>query len=119
MSKQLKSIKSSGNVFADLGLPDPEQRLLKSDLAIEITEAIASRGLKQKEAARLLGVDQAQISKIKCGRLSEFSIERLVRYLASLNKRVDLLVRDAEEPVRRPAKHRPAHCPEKKVMHAR
>lgn len=57
MSK-VKVIRSSGNVFADLGLPHPEERLAKAALALELTRLIEARGLTQRAAAAVLGIDQ-------------------------------------------------------------
>ena len=73
--------KSSGNVFADLGLPNAEDRLAKAELARKINEIIGKRRLTQVEAAELLGVDQPKISALARGRLEGFSLERLMRFL--------------------------------------
>jgi len=86
---------SSGNVFADLGLPDPEERLAKSDLAIAIAREIESRGLTQAEAAELLGVAQPDISNLRRGRLAGYSIERLTRLLNALGQDVEIRIRPA------------------------
>ncbi|HLK13413.1 MAG TPA: helix-turn-helix transcriptional regulator [Fimbriimonadaceae bacterium] len=82
----------SGNVFADLVLPNPEERLGKAKLAVAIMDAIKSRGLTQTEAAKLLGIDQPKVSKIHRGRLSEFSTERLLGYLIHLGLDVDIVI---------------------------
>ena len=57
-SKRIRVEKSSGNVFADLGLPHPEQDLLKARLTLEIYRLIKARGLKQAEAGKILGIKQ-------------------------------------------------------------
>jgi len=82
----------SGNVFADLGLPDAEERLAKAQLAMRIHDAITARGISQAEAAKLLGVDQAKVSHIVRGRLSGFTMDRLFRYLGRLGCQVDIVV---------------------------
>jgi len=84
---------SSGNVFADLGLSDPEERLAKADLAIAISREVESRGLTQSEAADLLGVAQPDVSNLMRGRLSGYSIERLTRLLNALGQDVEIRVR--------------------------
>jgi predicted XRE-type DNA-binding protein len=84
---------SSGNVFADLGLPDPEERLAKADLAIAIGREIESRGLTQAQAAELLGVAQPDISNLRRGRLAGYSIERLTRLLNVLGQDVEIRIR--------------------------
>jgi len=76
--------KSSGNVFQDLGLPDAEERLEKSDLAIEIYRTITDRGLTQREAAKIMGIDQPKVSAIIRGNLKGFSLERLIALLKKL-----------------------------------
>jgi predicted XRE-type DNA-binding protein len=85
----------SGNVFADLGLPDAEERLTKADLAIQIKEAIGARRLTQGKAAALLGIDQPKISRLLRGQLSGFSTERLIQFLTLLGQDVMIVVRPA------------------------
>lgn len=87
--------KSSGNVFADLGLPDPEERLAKADLAIAIAREIKMRSLTQAEAAALLGVAQPDIANPMCGPLSGYSIERLSTLLKGLGRDAEIRVRRA------------------------
>jgi predicted XRE-type DNA-binding protein len=86
---------SSGNVFEDLGLPNASELQVKADLAFEIMETIAERGLTQAEAADILGVDQPKISALFRGRLGGFSMERLYRFLNALGKDVEIVVRPA------------------------
>jgi predicted XRE-type DNA-binding protein len=92
---------STGNVFADLGLPDAEDRLAKAELARQIAAAIRDRGLTQIAAARLLGTDQPKVSALAAGQLAGFSIERLAHWLTLLGKDVQIVVR--EKPPERPA----------------
>ena len=91
----------SGNVFADLGLPDAEDRLAKAELARQIAAAIRARGLTQTAAARLLGTDQPKISALATGQLAGFSLERLAHWLTLLGKDVQIVVR--EKPAEQPA----------------
>ena len=97
--EKLKITKSSGNVFADIGLPDPEKYLAKAELARQISNIIKHRGLKQVEAAKLLGIDQPKVSALSCGRLDDFSIERLIAFLNKLDRDVEILVK--KKPPRR------------------
>ncbi len=85
--------KSSGNVFADLGLAHPEDRLAKAELARRISGIIAERRLTQLEAAALLGIDQPKISALVRGRLGGFSLERLMRFLNVLGRDVQIVVK--------------------------
>ena len=90
--RELDYTVSSGNVFADLGLPNPEELLAKAELANKITVLIRKRGLTQAEAAKLLGVDQPKISSLIRGRLTGFSIERLIRFLLLLGQDIRISV---------------------------
>ena len=86
----------SGNVFADVGLPEPEELLAKAHLAEAIDDAIRSLGLTQMEAARVMGVDQGTVSKLVNGRLDGFSQERLLRYLMALGESVEIVIHTAK-----------------------
>lgn len=81
------------NVFADLGLPNPEERLAKAQLAYAIQKAIDERGLTQREAATLMGIDQPKVSHILRGRLADFSTERLMNFLTGLGRDVEIVIK--------------------------
>jgi predicted XRE-type DNA-binding protein len=83
----------SGNVFADLRLPDAGERLSKAELASEIASLIKSAGLTQAQAARRLGVDQPKVSALLRGRLKDFSTDRLLRFLNLLGRDVLIVIR--------------------------
>ncbi len=83
----------SNNIFADLGFPNPEEELAKSELAIQIYHLIKQKKLSQAKAAVLLGVDQAKVSALMTGKLSGFSIERLFRFLNALGQDVAIRVK--------------------------
>jgi len=89
---------SSGNVFRDLGLLNPEEELTKSSLLFEISHAIRQRGLKQTEAARILGIPQPQVSNLLRGRTTGFSVQRLSLLLGKLGKSVTIVVSDEPPP---------------------
>lgn len=93
MSEELEYTESSGNVFADLGLPDAAELQAKADLAIQISRIIEERGLTQAEAAEILGIDQPKVSALVRGRLSGFSMERLYRFLNALGRDIEIVVR--------------------------
>jgi len=84
---------SSGNVFADLGVPAPDEELTKAQLASHIRHAIKRRRLTQAAAASLMGIDQPKVSALMNGRLSNFSSDRLIRLLTALGQDVDIVVR--------------------------
>jgi predicted XRE-type DNA-binding protein len=94
MSNEIEAIPSSGNVFADLGLKNPEERLAKAQLAVRISAAIKARKLTQLVAADLCGIDQPKISKLMRGDLYGFSTDQLFRFLTALGQDVEIIVRD-------------------------
>ena len=85
----------SGNVFADLGLPDAEAHLLKAQLVTRIDEIIRRRGLKQVDAAKLLGLSQPDVSRLLRGDFREYSMERLLRLLTTLGRDVNIVIRES------------------------
>lgn len=83
----------SGNIFADLGFHDAEERLAKATLATRIEMIITKRKLKQTQAAKILGITQSKISALKNGKLSGFSMEKLIYYLNLLNEDVEIVIK--------------------------
>jgi predicted XRE-type DNA-binding protein len=83
----------SGNVFADMGLAEPEAELTKAQLASHIRRAIGRRRLTQAAAAARMGIDQPKVSALLNGRLANFSSERLMRLLTALGQDVEITVR--------------------------
>lgn len=84
---------SSGNVFKDLKVVNPEEFLMKAKLAFQIKKIIDKKELTQKEAANLLGLDQPKISALCRGRLTGFSYERLFKLLAILNQDIEIIIK--------------------------
>lgn len=84
---------SSGNVFADLGIAQPEEALAKSQLALQINDIIARKKLTQRSAAKLLNIDQPKISALMNGKLTGFSLERLFRFLNDLGQDITISVK--------------------------
>ncbi len=84
---------SSGNVFADLGLPNPEQELLKAQLTLQIHTILKDSGLTQVQIAQILGVQQPQVSLLMRNRAGSFSIGRLMAFLTALRRDVEITVR--------------------------
>jgi predicted XRE-type DNA-binding protein len=91
--KSVAAKKAAANVFADLGLPHPEQELIKADLTLKIHTLIQQRGLTQIAAAKLLGVKQPQISLLMRNRAGSFSLARLLEFLTALGQDVEITVR--------------------------
>ncbi len=93
-ANKMKIERGSGNVFADLGRPDAETHLLRAGLVTRIDEIIRQRGLKQVEAAKLLGLSQPDVSRLLRGNFREYSVERLLRLLTALGRDVEIVIRD-------------------------
>jgi predicted XRE-type DNA-binding protein len=92
MSDEIKVRSSSGNVFADLGLENSDELLIKAELVRQISNLIDARRLTQAEAAKMLGIDQPKVSALLNGKLSGFSTDRLFRFLNALGSDVEIRV---------------------------
>jgi predicted XRE-type DNA-binding protein len=84
---------SSGNVFADLGLPNPEQEMMKARLTLQIYRIIRDRRLTQVQAAKVLGIKQPHVSLLMRNRAGSFSAGRLMEFLTALGQDVEITVR--------------------------
>lgn len=93
MSQEILVQGSSNNVFADLDLPNPEEILIKAELVRQISEIITRQNLTQVEAAHLLGINQPKFSTLLRGKLSGFSLERLLRFINMLGQDVEIVVK--------------------------
>jgi predicted XRE-type DNA-binding protein len=90
---------SSGNVFADLGLPDAEKLKIKLELVVEIRKAMRRLGLTQQEGARRMGITQPKISDMMRGDFSNISERKLMDCLNRLGYDIEIKVKPAAEPV--------------------
>jgi predicted XRE-type DNA-binding protein len=84
---------SGGNIFADLGLPNAEQELLKARLTLQIYKIIKARGLTQTQAGKVLGIKQPHVSALMRNRAGNFSIGRLIEFLTALGQDVQITVK--------------------------
>ena len=100
MTDKIKARAGSSNVFADLGLPNPETELLRAEMTRRISGALKAGTMTQVEAAQRLGVKQPDISRLMSARPTRFSVERLIRMLNALGQDVTVSVEAA--PKRRP-----------------
>ena len=89
----------SGNVFADLGLPDAEKLKIKSGLVIEITRAVRNFGLTQAEAGRRMGIPQSKVSMLLRGDFANLSERKLMDCLNRLGYDIEIKVKPAAQPV--------------------
>jgi predicted XRE-type DNA-binding protein len=83
----------TGNVFADIGLPNAEEHLIKAQLVYKIDRLMKARKLRQVDAAKLFGVKQPDVSNMLRGDFRQFSVERLLRFLVALGQDVEIVVK--------------------------
>ena len=83
----------SGNIFADLGLPNAEEHLLKASLVVQLRRLIEARKLTQTAAAKVVGIRQPDLSNILRGHYQGFSLERLMRMLTAFDQDIEITVR--------------------------
>ena len=93
MSAEKKVTPADGNIFETLGFPDAEELKAKAELVIQIIQVMEERGLKQVEAAEIMGIDQPKVSQLVRGKLDGFSMERLYRFLNALGRDVEIVVK--------------------------
>lgn len=95
MSDKIPIEPSSGNVFADLGIKNPEEYLAKAELAAKILAIVQRRRLTQAEAGKLMGISQPNVSDLLRGRLDAFATDRLLRFIVRLGYNVQIKVSKA------------------------
>jgi predicted XRE-type DNA-binding protein len=91
--RKIEAHESSGNVFADLGLPDSEERLLKAGIVIELRRLIKERELTQVKAAKLVGVSQPDLSHLLRGDFDDYSAERLMKMLTAFEQDIEIIMK--------------------------
>jgi predicted XRE-type DNA-binding protein len=91
--QSLEQHPSTGNVFADLGVADAGEHLIKAGLVVKIDRIIRQRALTQAAAAQLLGIDQPKVSAMLAGQFRGYSVERLMRFLVALGHDVEIVVK--------------------------
>jgi predicted XRE-type DNA-binding protein len=97
ISRAARVAEGSGNVFADMGLPNPQQELLKARLTMQIYSILKDSRMTQAEIAKILGVQQPQVSLLMRNRAGNFSVGRLMEFLTSLRRDVEITVRPARK----------------------
>jgi len=103
MTNKMDHQMGSQNLFADIGIPNAEEYLIKAQLVIKIDTLIQELNLTQIQAAKILGVKQPDISKMLNGDFKQFSVERLMRFLVSLGQDVDIVVKPHAASLKEPA----------------
>lgn len=92
-------IEGGGNIFADIGMANADEHLLKAGLVAKLSEVIRARGLSQSAAAKVTGISQPDLSRVLRGRFRDMSADRLIRALTRLNSDVEITVRQNGRPV--------------------
>ena len=93
MAARVKVEVGSGNIFADLGLPDADTHFLKAQIVSEIYRITSERKLTQARAGKLMGITQPEVSRMFKGTFREYSIERLMGFLTSFDRDVEIVVK--------------------------
>jgi predicted XRE-type DNA-binding protein len=91
--RKIEAHEGSGNVFADLGLPDSEERLLKAGIVIELRRLIEERELTQVKAAKLVGISQPDLSHLLRGDFDDYSAERLMKMLTAFEQDIEIIMK--------------------------
>ena len=91
--RKIEAHESSGNVFADLGLPDSEERMLKAGIVVELRRLIEERELTQVKAAKLVGVSQPDLSHLLQGDFDDYSAERLMKMLTAFEQDIEIIMK--------------------------
>lgn len=98
MAKKIQVEQGSGNVFADIGVANPEDALAKAEIARLVNRILAARGLNQVQAATLLRIAQPRVSDLSRGRLGKFSLEKLLQFARLTGIDVEIRMRPSNKP---------------------
>jgi predicted XRE-type DNA-binding protein len=93
MARKVKVDVGSGNIFADLGLPDADTHFLKAQIVSEIYRLTDKRKLTQAQTGKLMGITQPEVSRMFKGQFREYSVDRLMGFLTSFDRDVEIVVR--------------------------
>ena len=98
MPRRIRVEEGSGNVFADIGLPNPEEALAKAEIARQVNRVLAERKLSQMQAGTLLRIAQPRVSDLARGRLGKFSLEKLLQFARLAGIDVEIRMRPSSKP---------------------
>jgi predicted XRE-type DNA-binding protein len=98
MPRTIQIEEGSGNVFADIGLPNPEEALAKAEIARQVNRVLAARGLNQVQAGALLRIAQPRVSDLARGRLGKFSLEKLLQFARRAGIDVEIRMKPSSKP---------------------
>jgi predicted XRE-type DNA-binding protein len=92
MSEEIEFYEGSDNIFADIGLKDAKERLVRAQIGVEVLRILQARNLKQREIATLLDIKQTEVSHLMNGHFSRFSEGKLLTFLKKLDFEVTLVI---------------------------
>ena len=92
MKKKIKVTKSSGNVFADIGVPDADEHFVKAEIVLDIAARIKAKKLTQAQAAKTMGLSQPDVSKLLRGNFAGYTLDRLFSFLRALGNDVRIQI---------------------------
>src|SRR5450759_667283 len=98
MAKRIQIEKGSGNVFADIGVPNPEEALAKAEIARQVNRILVARKLSQAEAGVILGIAQPRVSDLIRGRLGRFSLDKLLDFAKRSGNDVEIRIKPSRRP---------------------
>ena len=98
MRRRIRVEEGSGNGFADIGVPNPEEALAKAEIARQVNRILAKRRLNQVQAGALLGIAQPRVSDLARGRLGKFSLEKLLQFARLTGIDVEIRMKPSSKP---------------------
>jgi len=98
MPRRIQVEEGSGNVFADIGVPNPEEALAKAEIALRVNRILTGRGLSQAQAGALLRIAQPRVSDLARGRLGNFSLEKLLQFARLARIDVEIRMKPSSKP---------------------
>jgi predicted XRE-type DNA-binding protein len=97
MSKEIEFHEGTNNIFADIGLPNPDERLAHAQIGVAVLKILQNRNLKQREIANLLGIKQAEVSHLVNGHFNRFTTDKFLDFLKRLDQKVIIQVSHRNE----------------------
>ena len=92
MKRKVKVTKSSGNIFADIGVPNANEHFVKAEIVLDIAARIKAKGLTQAQVAKVIGLSQPDVSKLLRGNFAGYTLDRLFAFLRALGNDVRIQI---------------------------
>ncbi|HTB02997.1 MAG TPA: helix-turn-helix transcriptional regulator [Bradyrhizobium sp.] len=93
--------RGSGNIFADLGLPDADNHFLKAQIVAELYRLTSERKLTQQKAGMLMGISQPEVSRLFKGHFREYRVDRLMTFLTAFDRDIEIVARPRDKRARK------------------